>query len=350
MRTAGHASELPTIDVIIPAAAKDADGLYACITSVLKHCRNPIRTIRLVADFSKIPDAGSGLPVRRLDERSVTPGLADIAEALAAAGHRHSNASWYFQQLLKLRCFQLQDSATGAGTGGVTGLGGADGALPDHVLVIDADFALVDDLVFVDAEHRSQLAMGYPLHWELGTGRPALPPRHSALSSAARLVPGWQPVDAYSGMQHHMVFDRTILADLVRRVEHEHGQPFWKSFLTTVEPGKWTGASEYVLYRHFACRFFPERVTMRHLSAVDVIQAEGPGAFSLPQALDALRPAGFQAVGCHRFLNYAGRLATMDYIPDDLRREITATSRPLKLCLRQGELTIASATAPLTLP
>ncbi|MDT7679520.1 MAG: hypothetical protein QOD82_7422 [Pseudonocardiales bacterium] len=345
-------SELPIIDVVIPTASKDADGLDACIASVVKHCRNPIRTIQLVADFSKIPDAGSGMPVRRVDERTVTPGTADISEALAAAGHRHSNASWYFQQLLKLRCFELPGSisATDAGAGGGTELSGADDGTPHHVLVIDADFALVDDLVFVDAEHRSQLAMGYPLHWELGTGRPALPPRHSALSSAARLVPGWQPVDAYSGMQHHMVFDRMILADLIHRVEREHRKPFWRSFLTTVEPGKWTGASEYVLYRHFACRFFPERVTMRHLSAVDVIQAEGPGAFSLPQALEAPRPAGFQAVGCHRFLNYSGRLATMDYIPDELRREITATSQPLKLCLRQGELTIASAMAPLTLP
>ena len=92
------------------------------------------------------------------------------------------------------------------------------------------------------------------------------------LTAAARLVPGWHPVDQFSGMQHHMVFDRTVLAELMRRVEDAHDTPFWRAFLNTIESSKWTGASEYVLYRHFACWLFPERVAVRHLSTAEVIE------------------------------------------------------------------------------
>jgi hypothetical protein len=326
-------SSLPGIDVLIPVAPKDADALDTCVESLLKHCRNPVGAIHVVADPAFPRAASYPAAVHWIDERDAVPSVADIDRALRSAGHDHGNASWYFQQLVKLGCFALLGAHA-----------------PEHVLVIDADYALVGDVTFVDDRNRAQLALGYPFRWELGTTRPAMPERHSAPASAARLVPGWRPVDPYSGMQHHMVFDRTVLTSLVERVEREHRRPFWEAFLATLEPGKWTGASEYVLYRHFACRFFGERVVTRHLPAVDVIQSDAPGGFTLSQVVDALRTTEFSAAGCHRFLNYAGRLATMDYIPEELRREIAPLHQPLKLRLTGGELAIAPALAPLTLP
>jgi hypothetical protein len=298
------------------------------VDSVLRHCRNPIRAVHVVSRF---PVTVSDLRVRWLDESLVAPGIGDIDTALRVAGSPHSNGSWYFQQLLKLRCFDLL---------------GADA--PDHVLVVDADIAFVADVSFVDYEGRAWLPMGYPLHWTTGTPNSA-PRQHSALSAAARLVPGWHPVDQFSGMQHHMVFDRTVLAELMRRVEHAHDTPFWREFLNTIDSSKWTGASEYVLYRHFACWLFPERVAMRHLSTAEVIQAAAPGGFALADVLDAPRTVDVQAVGCHRFLDYADRIATMDYISEELRRELPPDV-PLKLCLVRGELSISHALDPLTLP
>ncbi|WP_447002520.1 DUF6492 family protein [Saccharothrix isguenensis] len=321
---------LPRVDVVIPVAPKDADGVGLCLDSVLRHCRNPIRAVHLVSRF---PVAGADERVRWVDEALIQPGIEDIGNALRAAGSCHRNASWYFQQLVKLRCFDLI---------------GTDA--PDHVLVVDADIAFVGDVTFVDHDGRARLPMGYPLHWVNGT-RAAAPGglRHSALSAAARLVPGWHAVDHFSGMQHHMVFERAVAAELIRRVEQAHGVPFWRAFLATSESSKWTGASEYVLYRHFACRQFPERVTMRHLSAVEVIQSTTAGSFTLADVLAAPRPAEVRVVGCHQFLHYAERIATMDYISDDLRRELPPDA-PLMLSLSHGELSVAPAFAPPALP
>ncbi|HYT74486.1 MAG TPA: hypothetical protein VEL79_07040, partial [Vicinamibacterales bacterium] len=296
---------------------------------LIAHCRNPIRSVSVVGAARLAGRVRVEGAVQWIDEESVAPKPASIEAALRAAGGDHNNASWYFQQLIKLGCFQI---LPGAGR---------------HILVLDADYTLVDNIVFVDEDGKSVLALGYPLHWRLGTREHVIPARHSAIVAANRLLAEWRPVDPYSGMQHHIVFDRQILADLIRRVERQHERPFREAFLTTVEHEKWTGASEYVLYRHFAARFFPGRIRSRHLDAIDIIQPAENARWSLTDAVAAARRAGVQAIGCHSFLDYRNRIATMDYIPDGVRGRLQAAPGALMLDLSQGVLHIAPAALPL---
>lgn len=333
-RLMGHrGGELPPISVVILAAEKDMAGLDVCIRGVLARSLNPVELVQVVAQ--RLPARSFDDPDSRVvwfDERSCAPSSRDVREYLRGLGRDPSTASWYFQQLAKLQCFD----ALPAGT-------------PEHVLVVDADFVFLRDMAFVDGQGSSVLPYGYPLSWRLNTRVHRLPDHHTALEAAGRLIPGWLPVDAYSGMQHHMVFDRTILGEIIQRAQKAHGIPFWQAFLRTADPCKWTGASEYVLYRHFAARFFPERVRHRHVDAVDVIQAQGHGGFVLPEVAAAAEGSSLHAVGCHRFLHYAERLATMDYIPAGLRRTVCAEPTPLQLRLEGGLLTIRNAVPPLTL-
>ncbi|MEV5886716.1 hypothetical protein AB0L74_29200 [Streptomyces sp. NPDC052020] len=319
--------------MVILAAEKDMPGLDVCVRGIRDHCLNPITTMQVIAQ--RVPKRPRGDIDPRIvwyDERRCTVAGSMVRAYLRDLGRDPSTASWYFQQLVKLECFTLLPADA-----------------PEHVLVVDADFVFLRDTVFVDGRGRSLLSYGYPLSWHPGSRTHRLPVRHSALEAAGRLVPGWLPVDAYSGMQHHMVFDRTVLGDLVRRAQDAHGEPFWQAFLRTADPGKWTGASEYVLYRHFAARFFPERVRHRHVDAIDVIQGEGPGGFTLPEVAAAALGSSLRAVGCHRFLHYTERLATMDYIPAALRRTLGADPGPLWLRLDGGVLAIGQAVPPLAL-
>ncbi|MBF6341686.1 hypothetical protein IU450_38280 [Nocardia abscessus] len=267
--------------------------------------------------------------VQWIDEEAVSPTPAAIEATLRTVGGHHHNSSWYFQQLVKLNCFHILPSTV------------------RHLLVLDADYALVDDVVFVENDGRSCLAPGYPLQWRLDTRKHAIPDRHSAIIAATRLLAEWRPVDPYSGMQHHMVFDRQILADLRRRVEEQHERPFWEAFLATIEHGKWTGASEYVLYRHFAANFFAEQIRSRHLDAIDIIQPAENALWTLTDAVAGIRRPGVKAIGCHSFLNYRDRIATMDYIPDQLRSKLQAIPGALMLDLNQGALHITPATPSL---
>ncbi|MGI5340658.1 hypothetical protein ACQEVS_26290 [Streptomyces sp. CA-181903] len=325
---------LPPIGVLILAAEKDLPGLGLCVEGVLTHCRNPVALVLVVAERAPDPPFRvPGAPVVWRDERGCSPGARDIGAFLHALGRDASNASWYFQQVVKLLCFDTLPAH-----------------VPDRVLVVGADFAFLHDVAFTDVRGRSLLPYGYPLSWRPGTLEHRLPARHSAVEAAARLVPGWSPVDAYSGMQHHMMFDRLVLADLARRARHAHRVPLWQAFLATAAPDKWTGASEYVLYRHFAARFFPGRIRHRHVNSAEIIQADGPGGFRLPEVVAAARGSALDTVGCHRFLHYAQRLATMDYLPDDLRPAPTAEPVPLALRLEDGLLSITPASRPLALP
>lgn len=322
-------ARLPPIEVMIPVAAKDLPGLDACITGLRAHCRNPIQSVNIVGSARLHAQVRTEHMVQWIDEEAVSPTPASIEAALRSAGGDHHNSSWYFQQLIKLNCFRILASTV------------------QHVLVLDADYALVDDVVFVENDGRSYLALGYPLQWRLDTREHAIPDRHSAITAATRLLAEWRPVDPYSGMQHHMVFDRQILADLMRRVEDQHRRPFWEAFLATIEHAKWTGASEYVLYRHFAAKFFPEQIRSRHLDAIDIIQPAENALWTLTDAVASLRRAGVRAIGCHSFLSYRNRIATMDYIPDQLRSQLQTTPGALMLDLNQGALHITPATPPL---
>lgn len=333
-RSGGRRSgALPPIGVVILAAEKDMPGLDVCVRGILTHCLNPVTMVQVIAQRMP-PRSLGGIDPRVVwcDERRCAISSRTVRAYLRDLGRDPSTASWYFQQLVKLECFAVLPPDA-----------------PEHTLVVDADFVFLRDTAFVDGRRKSLLPYGYPLSWHPGSREHRLPARHSALEAAGRLVPGWLPVDAYSGMQHHMVFDRTILDALLQRARNAHGMPFWQAFLRTADPGKWTGASEYVLYRHFAARFFPERVRHRHVDAVDVIQGEGPGGFTLPEVAAAARDSSLHAVGCHRFLHYTKRLATMDYIPATLRRALGAAPGPLRLRLEGGTLTIGQAVPPLTL-
>ncbi|AJP04708.1 hypothetical protein TU94_27910 [Streptomyces cyaneogriseus subsp. noncyanogenus] len=325
--------ELPPISVVILAAEKDMSGLDACIRGVLAHSLNPVVLVQVVAQ--RLPPRSRNDVDSRVvwfDERQCATGSRNVRQYLRDSGRDPSTASWYFQQLAKMQCFDVLPAGA-----------------PEHVLVVDADFVFLRDMAFVDGQGRSVLPYGYPLSWRPNTREHRLPDHHTALESAGRLIPGWLPVDAYSGMQHHIVLDRAIVGELVQRAQDAHDMPFWQAFLRTADPRKWTGASEYVLYRHFAARFFPERVRHRHVDTVDVIQAEGPGGFALSEVVAAARDSSLHAVGCHRFLRYAERLATMDYIPVDLRRTVCAEPVPLQLRLDSGLLTMGRAVPPLTL-
>ncbi|MET9444369.1 hypothetical protein [Streptomyces sp. NPDC006610] len=325
---------LPPVAVVILAAEKDMSGLDVCVRGILAHCLNPVTTVQVIAQRRprRLP-GGIDSRVVWCPEHRCTVSSQAVRAYLRALGRDSSTASWYFQQLAKLLCFAVLPVDA-----------------PQHILVVDADFVFLMDTAFVDNRGRSVLPYGYPLSWHPGpSDAHRLPARHSALEAAGRLVPGWVPVDAYSGMQHHIVFDRDILNALLQQAEDAHGMPFWQAFLRTADPGKWTGASEYVLYRHFAARFYPGRVRHRHVDAVDVIQGEGPGGFILPEVAAAAQGSSLRAVGCHRFLYYTERLATMDYIPAALRRTLGPVPGPLRLRLEDGTLTIGQAVRPLTL-
>lgn len=319
---------LPKIEVMIPVVEKDVKNLPFCIHNLKKYSANPIRKITILG-LSKLKNQAPTDPlVQWIDEEMVTPRLSDIESELEKTGYAYKSARWYFQQLLKLYAFHSTQPLT------------------DHILIHDADIAFVNDVVFVDEENRGLLAFGYPFRWKLNTRKHEIPEKHMAINTAQKLLPEWNIVDPFSGMQHHMVLERTILNTLFERVEQHHQKEFWQAFINSIDLERWHGISEYVIYRHFAIKNFPEKVLSQHVNGIDVITSATNTQCSLEQILSGYYPKNTTMVACHQLTDYKSSLKASDYIPESLRNDLMKHLTPLALYLDAGMLRIQPVTVP----
>lgn len=304
------------IDVVIPVAPKDYPKLERSVLGILENSQTPIGRVFLIAADDgalKYLNADLSPKVSVVNEREMPFTKRDIEELLEERGATANQASWYYQQLLKFYAFQV-----------IRGLG-------DQILILDSDFVVSKPLHFLTEDGRAILSRGYPFKWLLNTRDYPTQVEHVHADFARRFVAGWEPMDPFSGMHHHMVFQRDILANLFDVVERQHQQPFWRAFAGNVRFDKWNAASEYVIYYHFARARHPERVVVRDLETCDIMHDSEEGDYALEELDRQLRSGKFDAVGCHAMLELRARLATNDYIPHDLRAKLANSSRAMLL-------------------
>jgi hypothetical protein len=195
-----------------------------------------VRRVVVVASrpFPAIAEAGA----EWFDEARFPFTRADVDAAL---GGPRSRNGWYLQQLLKLYAPFV-----------VPGLA-------DHVLIVDADARLLSPVAFVDPASRRAL-------YHTGT-------EHHApyFAHMARLDPAFVRAHPGSGIAHHQLMERQLLAHVMARAEAAGGfaEPFWRRFLLQVDVGmrEFSGASEYELYFHHAVAHWGHRVAVRQLRA-----------------------------------------------------------------------------------
>lgn len=295
------------LDIAIPVAPKDYPKLERCLRGLLRNARTPIGRIFLIAaDDAPLAALDESLTQRVsiVSESEFPFSKRDIEKILEQHGASRRQASWYYQQLLKFYVFDAIHELRG------------------DVLIVDADFTICRALHFLTDDGRAILSRGYPFKWLLSTRDYPSQIDHIHADFARRLVPGWAPVDPFSGMHHHMVFLRDIVAGLFAAVEQAHGLPFWRAFTQCVRLEKWNAASEYVLYYHFARSRYAERVVVRDLQTCDILHDADDSAAMLDEFDRRIASGGYDAVGCHAFLDLRARLRTMDYIPGALKAEL----------------------------
>ncbi len=318
---------LPAIEIMIPVAEKDIKNIPLCISNLRKYCINPIQKITIIG-ASKLKNKIPADPLLRwIDEETISPNLNDIELELKTSSYIYKSARWYFQQLLKLYAFRIVDPST------------------SYILIHDADIAFVKETIFVDEENNAFLPYGYPFRWKLNTREHEIPKRHMAVQTAQKLLPEWTMVDAYSGMQHHILLDRNIIEELFRKIEQYHQREFWQAFINSIDRDRWHGISEYVIYRHFAIAQFPQKIRLRHINSIDVMTSIGNNQCTLEKVINSSYPRDITMLGCHQLTDYKRSLAASDYIPNSLREDLIRQLTPLALYLDAGLLRIQSVQA-----
>jgi hypothetical protein len=213
------------VDVVIPCTDKDLISLEMCIAGIRENCQ--VRRVIVVSD-RKLTDSAewfdeANYPFSKQDVafELVNHDLVKAKSLLTAPGSR---VGWYFQQLLKLYApFTIPEVSS-------------------NLLVLDADTVFLNPVEFLNDRFGGLYNVGQQHN-------------SSYFQHADRLTGGVVKKihSKYSGISHHMLFQRSVMEDLFDLVECTHQQPFWIAFCQSVDEKElsFSGASEYELYFNF---------------------------------------------------------------------------------------------------
>jgi hypothetical protein len=227
----------PLYDIVVPYHLKDRSILPHCIRS-LRRFAVAAGTIYIVSAvkpderlFEAVPDT------KWICETAYPMTLDDVQAILQSTKGRQG---WYYQQLLKLYCFQ------------------AIPGLRPNVVLFDADVVLYSPIEFV-CPRTGKLQ----LDWKYQYNHPYFRHAEALLGDKFRCIRR-----GVSGIADHIVTSREIVSSLLQAIESQYpGLPAWKTMLELVDPRDVNGSgfSEYELLFNWSFLWFPQKVEARKL-------------------------------------------------------------------------------------
>ena len=264
------------IDVVIPAHVKDKETLEICIQSLHNYAKN-IGKIFVVSAFPLTEKAEwVSEAIFPFSKEDVLVYLAQEVglkreECLQVLDGR---LGWIYQQLLKLYAPLVIPS------------------ISSNVLVVDADVLFLQPIEFIDER-------GYPY----------FAPNKDVLEfpwivhMKRFLHPLPIPFPSFSGVSHHMLFQKAFLQELFAFVEKENGRELWKAMLHHVDKNHLANCfSEYEIYSNFTCFFLRNQLGVnpsirdlkwKNLAIVDPTD---------PLLWEKYRRKGYNYLAMHAFL------------------------------------------------
>ncbi|OGN65194.1 MAG: hypothetical protein A3E80_01295 [Chlamydiae bacterium RIFCSPHIGHO2_12_FULL_49_9] len=242
------------IDVVIPCAPKDAPLLELCIQRIRLHGKN----IRRVIVVSKEPLTDSAEWFNELDYPFTKEDVAleifkeDRKASAAFLDHPKTRIGWMLQQLFKLYApFVIP-------------------GISSNVLVLDADVLFVQPTVFMTDSGNPLFALAIEYNPEY-------------FHHASRLLPGFKRVGGYSGIAHHMLFQRAVLEDLFQNIKDIHRVEPWRAICRAVDLKSvfLSPFSEYEIYFNFILKKSDQAI-LRYLPFIDIDSIEKASLFHDP--------------------------------------------------------------------
>lgn len=212
------------IDVVIPCHPKDMVILEKCIAGIKKQGQNIRRVIviskvRLTENaehFSEdnFPFTKEMVVQNALYGKNITE---KVKEKFKSRG------GWIYQQILKFYAPYVIPN------------------ISSNILILDADTIFLNPVTFQDPISNAALfnvASEY---------------NKAYFEHAKNLIPDFHKLySKYSGICHHMLFQKSVVDHLFGVVQKEHKTAFWKAFCKKINIYEFSGCSEYEIYFNFA--------------------------------------------------------------------------------------------------
>lgn len=254
------------IDVVIPCHSKDAQNLELVIKGVRDNVKNCNRVI--IVSGKKLTDRAEWF-----DEKLFPFTKQTIAAQIAHHDPKQTDylltkpkgrIGWVYQQLLKLYALRIIPK------------------ISSNALIVDADTVFCKPVSFQDESDAPLFNPGTYHH-------------EPYFVHAAKLIPGFKKVfPKYSGISHHMLFQRSILEDLFGVIRAAHKKDPWKAICSFIDPDENSGVSEYELYFNFT--FSRSRQgKIRHLKRYD------SGDPNDVEKLSEFVAQGYDYISCHNW-------------------------------------------------
>ena len=211
-------------DVVIPFGPNDNDIIDRCVSSIHRN----VVGFRFVYVIAKTPRDISGAIV--LDENDFPFKYDTVLERTS-----EKKAAWYLQQLIKLYAPLLISE------------------ILDNVLIVDADTVFYKRTKFTENGKYSYDKLMEPTN-------------DTYYAHMARLHSSFVPWKRnISGNTNVMIFNKTVLIELMEKVEQKHNKNFWEAYLDCITDKTGAGASEYELYFNYVMNTREKSVCIRPL-------------------------------------------------------------------------------------
>jgi hypothetical protein len=257
---------LEPIDVVIPCASKDRDMLARCIQGVRRYGQN-IRRIIVVSKERLSLDAewfSEDLYPFTKEDLSYEIFHGNKKKSKRFLSRKHPRIGWIFQQFLKLYApFVIP-------------------GISSNVLIVDADLIFIQPTSFMNEK-------GEPL---FNMGEEYYPPYFAHME---RVLPELRRVQQqYSGITHHMLFQKPILEDLFSLISEKHQMAPWRALCRVIDPkeAKHSALSEYEIYFNFV-QLRTDQMQLRPLRFINV---------SPLKKLEKYKSLGYHYVTSHNYL------------------------------------------------
>ncbi|MGO4728853.1 DUF6492 family protein [Paenibacillus sp. 2KB_22] len=216
----------PMIDVLIPAIEKDLSTLPKVIDSIRRYVRHPIGQIYIVSPTSnKIRNLCSRKHCIFVNERSVLPITKNDIDYQSS---RWDRSGWLYQQLLKMNGDHIVRAK--------------------HFLVMDADTVLIKPHSFI-VENKTVF---YCRDWS-----------QPEYFNTYRKLLGMKAPRPRSFVTHYMLFEKSKLSALKKKIETIHQLPWYKAIISNINKKKQFGFSEYETYANFMYSKNPASIILK---------------------------------------------------------------------------------------
>lgn len=233
------------IDVVIPCHPKDALSLERCIKGVKKNVIN-LRRIIVISEYKFTDSAewASEALFPFTKESIMHEALQSDKMTKQYLEKKPRNTSWIYQQFLKLFAAYYIPN------------------ISSNILIVDADVVFLKPVSFTQENGAGLYATASSYYYPY-------------FEHAAKIMPGLKRFHQnYSGIVHHMLFQREVLDDLYSLIEHAHSLEPWKAIARSMAlnpsiPKHEYVISEYEIYFNFVLAR-TDQVKIRNLRWDDI--------------------------------------------------------------------------------